>query len=153
VLTIVPARLDDPEVLALIHALDDELAQLYPEPGANHFRLDPDEVETDRGVFLVARLGGVAVGCGAIRLLDPATVEVKRMFTLRSARGRGIGRALLAALEVEARRLDATRLVLETGARQVEAMALYANHGFARIPLFGDYVGSPASVCMAKELG
>jgi len=152
VLTILPAGLDDPDVAALIGALDRELDQLYPEPGANHFRLDPEEVEPERGVFLLARLDGVAVGCGAVHLLDPATAEMKRMFTARSARGRGVGRALLSALEAEARRLGVTRLVLETGARQVEAMALYTNHGFVPIASFGEYVDSPASVCLGKEL-
>ena len=67
-------------------------------------------------------------------------------------RGRGVGRALLAALEDEARSLGAKRLVLETGERMREAVALYERTGFTVIPPFGEYVGAPLSLCMAKEL-
>ncbi|WP_437818266.1 GNAT family N-acetyltransferase [Sorangium sp. So ce1078] len=67
-------------------------------------------------------------------------------------RGRGVARAVLAALEEEARRLGVTRLVLETGERQPEALALYSRTGFRRIPPFGEYVDSPLSVCLEKLL-
>jgi putative acetyltransferase len=59
---------------------------------------------------------------------------------------------VLEALEAEARALGIARLVLETGTRQGEALALYRRTGFSRIPPFGEYVGSPLSVCMAKDL-
>ena len=59
-------------------------------------------------MVLVAGLDGAPVGCGALRLLDPATAEVKRMSTLPTARGRGVARAILSALEAEARWLAAT---------------------------------------------
>jgi GNAT superfamily N-acetyltransferase len=136
----------------LIMALNEELSRRYPEEGANHFRLDPDEVAEGRGAFLVAYASGKPLGCGAIRRLDDDTAEIKRMYVLPSARGRGIGRAVLTALEAEARRLGAKRMVLETGERQPEALALYTKAGFSRIAAFGEYVGSPLSVCMAKEL-
>ena len=147
---------------ALIAALNAELSDLYPEPGANHFRLDPDEVAPGAGVFLVARSSGRPVGCGAARCLRDAALvsqlgprvgEIKRMYVAPVARGRGIGRALLVRLEAEARDLGLTRLVLETGARQGEALALYRGAGFVEIPPYGEYVASAAtSVCMAKEL-
>lgn len=153
VLSIAPADLVGPEVQALIAQLDQELAARYPEPGANHFRLDADEVGPGRGAFLLARLDGEVVGCGAVRIVEPGTAELKRMFALPSARRRGVGRAILRALEDEARRLGVTRLVLETGIRQAEAIALYRAHGFTEIPPFGEYVLSAAtSVCMSKEL-
>lgn len=152
-LSIAPADLLGPEVQALIAQLNQELAARYPEPGANHFRLDPEEVGPGRGAFLLARYDGEVVGCGALRILEPGTAELKRMFALPSARRRGIGRAILQALEDEARRLGVTRLVLETGIRQPEAIALYRTRGFAEIPPFGEYVLSAAtSVCMAKDL-
>jgi GNAT superfamily N-acetyltransferase len=154
VLSIARGELGDEDVRALIAELNAELALRYPEPGANHFRLDPDEVASGRGALLVARLDGEPVGCGAVRLLDADTAEIKRMFTRPAARGRGIGRALLAALEAEARALGVPRLVLETGTRQQEALALYESHGFARIPPFGEYIASAdTSVCMEKHLG
>ena len=97
-------------------------------------------------------MGDVPTGCGAVRRISDEEAEIKRMYTLPTARGQGIGRAILIALEDEARRLGAKRLVLETGERQPEALALYTRHGFIQIPLFGEYIGSPLSVCMAKEL-
>jgi GNAT superfamily N-acetyltransferase len=137
----------------LIASLNQELSALYPEPGATHFRLDPNEVAPGRGAFLVAYADGQPVGCGAVRLIDARDAEVKRMYVARIMRGRGIGRALLDALEVEARELGATRLVLETGIRQQEALKLYRRAQFVDIPAYGEYVASPdTSVCMAKEL-
>ena len=101
----------------------------------------------------MAYADGAPVGCGAVRLLDGDDAEVKRMYVVPSARGRGVGRALLAALESEARSLGAGRLVLETGIRQTEALALYRRAGFVDIPAYGEYAASPGtSVCLAKGL-
>lgn len=142
-----------PVVEALIRALNAELSRMYPEEGATHFRLDPDEVAEGQGAFLVAYADGSPVACGALRRLDADSAEIKRMYVAPGTRGRGIGRAVLAALEAEARRLGVRRVVLETGVRQTEALALYTKEGFERIPLFGEYIGSPlTSVCMAKDL-
>lgn len=140
------------EAAALIAELNAELAHVYPEQGATHFRLDPEEVGEGRGAFLIARRGGVPVGCGAIRRLDPDSAEIKRMYVVPTQRGRGISRRVLRRLEAEARRLGVRRLVLETGVRQKEALALYTSAGFVEVPPFGEYVGSPLSLCMAKEL-
>ncbi len=140
------------EVLRLIAALDAELSSRYPEDGATHFRLDPNEVAPGHGAFLVARRAGTPIGCGAVRRLDAGTGEIKRMYVSPEARSGGVGGAVLAALENEARALGLARLVLETGVRQPEAIALYERFGFVRIPAFGEYVDSPLSVCMAKDL-
>jgi putative acetyltransferase len=153
--TIEDAPLTSPDAIALIARLNAELEAQYPEPGANFFRLDADEIGPGRGAFVVARLGGAAIGCGAVRVLEemtPRTAEVKRMFVERAARGRGIAGRILEALRSRARSLGARRLVLETGARQVEALAVYARAGFKPIEPFGEYVGSPFSVCMAVDL-
>jgi putative acetyltransferase len=134
--------------------LNAELAALYPEPGANHFELDSEEVAHERGTFLIAYRDGLAVGCGALRLLDADTAELKRMYVCPEARGQGIGRRLLGALEAEARAFGVRRLVLETGIRQAAAMALYRATGFRPIALFGEYRRSPdTSVCLGKDLG
>ena len=139
--------------LALIAALDEELQAIYPEPGATHFHLDPGEVSGGRGVFLVVALGDLPVGCGALRLIDPATAELKRMYVAAEHRGTGLGRRLVAALEAEARRLGARRMVLETGVRQAAALALYRRAGFEPIPLYGEYCLSPdTSICLGKDL-
>lgn len=139
--------------LRLISALNAELAAEYNDPSANHFQLHADEVAPDHGAFLVAWSGQEAVGCGAVRLLDPQTAEIKRMYVASEWRGGGIGRRVLKALEAEARRLKAARLVLETGNRQERALVLYRSYGFSEIPAYGEYVHSPAtSICMGKDL-
>lgn len=146
------AELTSDVAARLIADLNRELSLCYPEDGATHFRLDEDEVSGGRGAFLIARADDEPLGCGAIRRLDATTAEVKRMYVAPHARGRGVGRALLLALETEAGALGATRIVLETGVRQHEAIALYERAGFVRIPAFGEYVDSPLSVCMEKRL-
>jgi putative acetyltransferase len=137
---------------ALIDALNHELSAQYPEPGATHFRLDPSEVADGHGAFLVAFAGDEPAGCGAVRTLEPTTAEIKRMYVVPTMRRRGVGRAMLAALIEEARMLGVTRVVLETGTRQTEALALYEQAGFTPIPVYGEYVGSPVSVCLAKDV-
>lgn len=151
-LTVAPHDLRSPTARALIEALNAELSSRYPEEGANHFRLEANEVGSGRGAFLIAWRSARPVGCGALRRIDERTGEIKRMYVVPDERGRHVGRAVLAALELEARRLGLTRLVLETGERQHEAIALYERAGFARIPPFGEYVDSPLSVCMGREL-
>jgi GNAT superfamily N-acetyltransferase len=152
-ITISRADLTAEVSLGLILALNSELSALYPEPGANHFQLDAEDVTEGRGSFLVVYQGAAPVGCGALRLLDAETAELKRMYVSPLVRGKGIGRRLVAALEAEARALGVRRLVLETGVRQAAALALYRATGFQPIPLFGEYCGSPeTSVCLGKEV-
>ena len=161
-LEIAPEALTSPVATALIAALNVELSARYPEPGANHFRLDPDDVASGTGAFLVARWLGRPVGCGAVRSirdadlmreLGPRVGELKRMYVAPDARGQGIGRTLLARLEAEARALGLARLVLESGIHQPEALALYRGAGFTDNPAYGEYVASSrTSVCLAKGL-
>lgn len=152
-ITIRREALTSPPARALIAALNAELSEMYPEPGATHFRLDPEEVSEGRGAFLVAYDGDAPVGCGALRLIDPRTGELKRMYVAPPLRSAGIGRRLVDALEAEALRLGAAHLVLETGSRQLAALALYQRAGFVAIPAYGEYVGSPTSICLGKGLG
>lgn len=145
--------LDSSDARHLIEALNAELSARYPEDGtACHFRLDADEVTPGRGAFLVARADGAAIGCGAVRLIDAATAEIKRMYVEPGARGQGIARRLLEALEAEARTLGARRVLLETGPRQPEAIALYSRAGYAATGAFAGYEDSPLSVFMGKDL-
>jgi GNAT superfamily N-acetyltransferase len=144
-----------PVAQQLISALNAELDERYPEEGANHFDLAVEEIAEGRGAFLVAFVDDDPVGCGAVRRISPTTFEIKRMFVVPSARGRGVGRRILDELQSIARQLGAARLVLETGVRQPEALALYTGAGFTTIPLFGSYADTPhpeLSVCMAKNL-
>ncbi len=136
----------------LITALNAELSHRYPEPGATHFRLSAEEVAPGRGAFMIARSENIPVGCGAIRRLDATTAEIKRMYVAPNHRGVGIGREILKKLETIALDLGVHRLVLETGPRQPESIALYRRCGFVEIPPFGEYVDSPLSLCMEKSL-
>ena len=112
------------------------------------------------GVFLMATVAGQAIGCGGIQPVaveedkeaSLLTGEVKRMYVTQGWRRRGVGAAILAALEEQAQALGYRRLVLETGDRQPEAAALYTSGGWARIGPFGPYVGDPTSVCFEKWL-
>jgi putative acetyltransferase len=144
--------LASPVAGALIAALNAELTERYPEEGACHFGLDAVEVAEGRGAFVVARVDDKPAGCGAIRRIDDGTGEIKRMYVVPSSRGRGIGPRVLAELEAEARRLQLLRIVLETGERQPEALAVYRRAGYVVIPAFGEYIGTPLSVCMEKRL-
>jgi putative acetyltransferase len=137
----------------LITELNAELSGVYSEPGANHFRLDPEEVADGRGIFLVVYRNREPVGCGAFRRLDEVTAELKRLYVAPAARGLGLGRRLVEALEDEARTQGVRRLVLETGIRQAAALALYRTTGFEPIPLYGEYCLSPAtSICLGKDI-
>jgi GNAT superfamily N-acetyltransferase len=145
--------LDSPVAAGLIAALNRELSAEYPEPGATHFKLDPAEVVEGAGTYVVAWIDGMARGCGAFRRLDTGSAELKRMYVEPGFRGRGVGGALLKALETEARRLGIHQLVLETGVRQAAAIHLYRGQGYLEAPPFGEYVNTPTtSYCMAKEL-
>lgn len=104
------------------------------------------------GTFVVARADGEAVGCGALRRLDDTTGELKRMFVEPELRGRGIAKQVLASLESTARELGISRLMLETGVYQSEAIALYTGAGFSPIPCCGEYAGTRTSVCFEKKL-
>jgi GNAT superfamily N-acetyltransferase len=136
----------------LVEALNAELSAIYPERGATHFRLDPEEVADGRGAFLIVTRAGAPVGCGAVRRIGEGTGEIKRMYVVPAERGCGIGRVLLTSLEREAQALGLSQLVLETGTRQTAALAMYARAGFSLVPAFGEYVDSPLSVCMKKDL-
>jgi GNAT superfamily N-acetyltransferase len=96
------------------------------------------ELTPPRGLFLVASLRGVAVGCGGVRALGGGVVEIKRMWVDPAARGAGVGRGLLAALEVAAADLGATTVRLDTAASLAEALGLYRSAGYREIAPYND---------------
>jgi len=143
---------DSPAARALLAALDAHLSERYPPAQRFGPNLSREQTESGRGVFLVARLEGRPVGCGAIRLLDGGSAEVKRMWVDPAVRGQGVARAVLTRLQDRALELGATRLVLETGIYQTEAIGLYRSGGFEIVDCWGEYAGSPTSLCMAKPI-
>jgi putative acetyltransferase len=90
--------------------------------------------------------------CGGVCRFEADTAEIRRMYIRPEHRGAGFSRLLLAALEGEARGLGYTRVRLETGVHQHEALALYRSSGFLEIPRYGPYVDDELSVCFEKPL-
>lgn len=101
---------------------------------------------------VVAYADGAPVSCGAIKPFDERTTEVKRMYVLPGYRGRGIAGRVLAELEQWSCELGFSVCVLETARSFEDAVGLYAKHGYAPIPNYGQYAGVENSVCMQKEL-
>jgi len=143
-------RYDDAQVFDLIEELQAEYVIRYGS--RDETPVDPDEFAPPAGSFLVAYHENEPVGCGGLRRHDDAQVEGKRMFVRSPFRGQGLSRLLLAALEDEARALGYRRILMETGTKQPEAMALYESSGFMPIPGFGFYRNEPANRCYAKDL-
>lgn len=143
---------DSEDARRLIASLDAGLAELYPPEQRFGPNLKAHHLEGGRGAFLIARNDGRAIGCGAIRLLDPTTAEAKRMYVEPDQRGKGVGSAVLAGLEAAAKQLGVRRLVLETGIYQHEALSLYRRAGFTQVDCWGEYASSPTSSCFEKHL-
>ncbi len=136
---------------SLIRQLDEDLLRRYPALKAVH-GLHPQDGADPNFTFVIARVDGNAVGCGALRRLKSGVGEVKRMFVLPEFRGRGIARNILQALESRARDLGYSLVWLETGIGQPEAIGLYRSARYCEFPGFGEYVGNPFSVCLEKRL-
>jgi len=147
----------DPVAVALVHEMLAEMdARFGPDDDGGEAWLNetaPAYVSPPSGIFLVARLDdGTPAGCGAIKRYDDETAEVKPMFTTAAGRGKGIGRAVLARLEDEARRIGYTKVRLETGVELHEAVALYESVGYRPIAAYGMYKDHPNSRCFEKPL-
>lgn len=139
-----------PEAAELIAALDRDLSTRYP--GLPIHGIDAASFREKGGVFLIGRLGPDAVACGALRPMEDGAVEVKRMYVRDSSRGRGLGRAMLAALEQIAAGRGYTIIRLETGGKQPEAIALYESAGYRPIPCYGAHEADPRSRCFEKRI-
>lgn len=146
---------DQPEVMALIAALDGYLTSLYP-PVSNHL-LPAAVLGMPRVLFAVARdSDGLVCGCGAIVPMEGCGEgnegELKRMYVLPERRGQGVGKAVLQFLEQQARNRGMSSLRLETGTAQPEALRLYERAGYVQRGPFGNYDADPLSVFMEKRL-
>jgi putative acetyltransferase len=137
------------EARELIRELDTEIAALYPGSPINGINVQ--EFESAGGYFVIARESDGAIGCGAFRPVGEQCAEIKRMFVRASARRGGVARQILRHLEEEIRRRGFRSIVLETGNKNSEAMALYEAEGYFPIPAFLGYVGCPISRCYAKR--
>jgi putative acetyltransferase len=141
---------DRPDVRALLTKLDEYQSSLYP-PESNHL-LGLEALMVPDVRFFVARSDRVAFGCGALKLERDGTAEVKRMYVEPASRGLGIGKALMRAIEAEARRASIKLLRLETGIHQPEAIGLYISGGFREISAFPPYKPDPLSRFFEKQV-
>jgi putative acetyltransferase len=143
------------EVRSLIGELESILSAEYP-PEQRH-GLALDAIFQPHIRFFLARLCGMAVGCGGVAIFSDFA-EVKRMYVRDVARRQGVADAILARIEKEVRGAGLSLLRLETGERQVAAMQLYARAGFRRCAAFGAYAlmgpqSIATSVFLEKRIG
>jgi GNAT superfamily N-acetyltransferase len=149
--------LDHPDGLVLVEELQAFYASRYGDGDTTPMRAG--EFVPPAGYFVIGYVDGEPAACGGWRAregdepgLADGDAELKRMYVRAAHRGRGRARALLAHLEDAARAAGRRRLVLETGLRQPEAIALYRSAGYAPTTKFGVYRDEPDSRCFAKDL-
>jgi putative acetyltransferase len=133
---------DDPRKPEVLVILQRHLTFCLSETPPEHsFALDADGLLDPAVTFFSYRDGGTVLGVGAIKELDAAHAELKSMHTAAEARGRGVGRAMLAHLLAVARSRAYRRVSLETGTTPgfAAARAMYVNAGFETAEPFSDY--------------
>jgi GNAT superfamily N-acetyltransferase len=150
---------DHPDAVKLNDQVQLEYVERYGDDG-DATPLDPSMFVPPRGLYLIAydnRDQPLATGGWRTQDENPegysdGDAELKRMYVIPEARGRGLARRILASLEDDARAAGRIRMVLETGDMQPEAIALYASSGYEPCAKFGYYREYPSSLCMAKLL-
>lgn len=133
------ARVDAGDGAALAQGMRDEIAAIYEGLDLNGPQMPKAgaaELSPPGGAFLVGYEAGAPVCCGGVKRLPDGACEIKRMYVVPTARGRGVARALLLALEHEARRLGYAIARLDTGPRQPAAKALYESTGYRPVANF-----------------
>jgi ribosomal protein S18 acetylase RimI-like enzyme len=137
---VAPVNAHDPVARACLDRYFDELALRFPEgydrsaDGAAAL----DDYNPPAGVFLLAQISREPVGCGALRSCSPGIGEIKRMWVSPQARGQGVGRRLLEALEQAARARNLLAVRLDTHSSLAQALALYRTSGYREVPRFND---------------
>ncbi|MFF4094678.1 GNAT family N-acetyltransferase [Streptomyces sp. NPDC001834] len=155
-----PRPFDHADAVKLNDQVQREYAERYGDGEGDVTPLDPSMFEPPHGLYLlVYDEQGRPVATGGWRSQErndegyaDGDAELKRMFVIPEGRGQGLARRILAALEADARAAGRTRMVLETGDKQPEAIALYASSGYTPCEKFGYYRMHDSSLCMAKPL-
>ena len=137
------------DFIKLVNQLDAFLAEIDGEEHAFYNALNKT---ANMKTVVVAFDNDQPVACGAIREFDKDSMEVKRMYTLPSHRGKGIAKLVLQELERWTLELGYAKCILETGKRQPEAIQLYEKSGYQSIPNYGKYLNVENSVCFQKQL-
>ncbi|MEU9358609.1 GNAT family N-acetyltransferase [Streptomyces sp. NPDC048301] len=158
-MNIQPRPFDHPDAVKLNDLVQLEYAERYGD-GGDVTPLDATMFDPPRGLYLLAYdAQDRPVATGGWRSQEEneegysdGDAEIKRMFVTAEARGNGLARRILAALEADALAAGRTRMVLETGDQQPEAIALYTSSGYTPCSKFGHYRTYDSSICMAKPL-
>jgi ribosomal protein S18 acetylase RimI-like enzyme len=156
-LAIRPVAFAEPDVQTLVAEVQQEYVARYGGP--DQAPLETGAFDAPLGAFFVGYEVGRPVAMGGWRIRGDVhpwgrlrAAEVKRMYVVPTARGRGHARAMLAHLERTALLAGADVIVLETGTAQPEAIALYTSAGYQQIENYGYYADSPLSRCFGKRL-
>ncbi|RBY82230.1 GNAT family N-acetyltransferase [Blastococcus sp. TF02A-26] len=144
------AGYDSPVAQQLVAAVQQEYVTRYGGP--DEAVVDPAEFVPPEGLFLVAEVDGEPGACGAWRVHAPGVVEVKRVYVAPAARRLGLAGLVMDALESSAAQAGHRAVVLNSGDRQPEALALYAARGYGPVPGYGVYADSPGAVFLGKQL-
>lgn len=149
-LTLIEDNLSGEAIAALLRLHLDEMHRWSPACSVHAMPID--RLREADVTFWSAWDGDTLAGCGALKHLDASHGEIKSMRAAPEYRGRGVGKAILLHVMDEARRRGYSRLSLETGRPEafLPARQLYAAHGFAECPPFGDYVSDDFSICMTR---
>jgi len=141
--------------LALLDEMTECSILTYPEDAENGITL-ATPVDLERGVFVIARLGGWPAGICAVLEHPPVdgepAMELKRMYVRKEARGRRIAEHMLCWLEIQARIRGARKIALLCGPRQPSALRLYERCGYSVRGAFGKYQTHPLSIFFEKRL-
>lgn len=146
-----------PDAQALVTEVQAEYVERYGGP--DETPLEAGVLDPPRGAFFVGYLDGSPVATGGWRIRSDVAAfgrtrpaEIKRMYVVPGLRRQGLARALLTRLEDTARDAGADVMVLETGLRQPEALALYTASGYRPVEAFGHYAWSSTSRYLGKPL-
>lgn len=148
-ITVARTNSDDADFQNLVRKLDKELA--IRDGDEHEFYAQFNKIDAIKNV-VVAYENDEPIGCGAIKKFSDDTMEVKRMFTSETQRGKGVATVVLRELEAWAKELNYQKCILETGLKQPEAIALYRKNGYAQILNYGQYTGMENSVCFEKHI-
>lgn len=150
---------NDADAIRLRDAFDAEMSERYSDTAlatetaairiATVFAVDPETFVT----CVLVRVDGVAAAHGALfERASLGAIEIRKVVVDSAFRGHGLGHRIMHALESRAAERGAERVVLDTGPKQPDAIALYERRGYSRIPVFEPYTAVPNAICFEKRL-
>jgi putative acetyltransferase len=140
---------DNPDFKKLTDELDIELCRIY-----NTNPEDYEEYNRISGLptVVLAYENEEVIGCGCFKAFNDTAVEIKRMFIRENQRGKGVASSILTELEIWAKEMGYSKVVLETGKGQPHAINLYKKHGYKQTENYNQYDELGISVCLEKVL-